>query len=212
MKRYKDCAILCIKNQSPHELLDIVMKESQNQGFLIERYSTFNKEDTLAVYIQEEKLPYSRLIVCTDTNKKGVSIINIVPMPESGISHIEYSEYNKILDTFRDKVFYKIKNDNNNIIWENTEEYTIDEVIPHSFSKLNTWLSNYPLSGHPLDERRWYDFVISLHENNENLSIGDFKKYIQEKYNWKEDVVEFFALKLESQLDLLKYYDKHRYI
>ena len=34
-------------------------------------------------------------------------------------------------------------------------------------------------------------------------------KYLQEKYNWEEDVVESFALKLESQLDLLDYYDSH---
>ncbi len=209
MKRYKDCTLHCTENQIPCELLDIVMKESQNQGFLIERYSTFSKDDTLAVYMQEEKFPYSRLIICTDNSKNGVSIVNIVPMPESGVSHIGYSEYNKILDTFRDKVFYKIINDSHNRISENTEDYSIEEVIPYSFSKLNTWLSNYPLSGHPLDERRWYDFVISLHENNENLSIDVFKKYIQEKYNWEEDVVESFALKLESQLDLLDYYDNH---
>lgn len=130
-------------------------------------------------------------------------------MPESGISHIDYSEYNKILDYFRDKVFYKIINDSHNHISENTEDFNIEEVIPYSFSKLNTWLSNFPLSGHPLDERRWYDFVISLHKNNEDLSIDVFKKYLQEKYNWEEDVVESFALKLESQLDLLDYYDSH---
>lgn len=209
MKRYKDCTLHCTENQTPCELLDIVMEESKTQSFLTERYSTLDIRDTLAVYIQEEKFPYSRLIICTDTNKNGVSIVNIVPMPESGISHIDYSEYNKILDYFRDKVFYKIINDSHNHISENTEDFNIEEVIPYSFSKLNTWLSNFPLSGHPLDERRWYDFVISLHKNNEDLSIDVFKKYLQEKYNWEEDVVESFALKLESQLDLLDYYDSH---
>ena len=96
MKRYKDCTLHCTENQTPCELLDIVMEESKTQSFLTERYSTLDIKDTLAVYIQEEKFPYSRLIICTDTNKNGVSIVNIVPMPESGISHIDYSEYNKI--------------------------------------------------------------------------------------------------------------------
>ena len=126
MKRYKDCTLHCTENQTPCELLDIVMEESKTQSFLTERYSTLDIKDTLAVYIQEEKFPYSRLIICTDTNKNGVSIVNIVPMPESGISHIDYSEYNKILDYFRDKVFYKIINDSHNHISENTEDFNIE--------------------------------------------------------------------------------------
>lgn len=67
-----------------------------------------------------------------------------------------------------------------------------------------------PLSAHPLDTKRWNAFVVALHTNNEHLSLDDFQKYIQEKYGWKEDVIEVFSLKLESQLNLLEYYDEHR--
>lgn len=210
MKRYKDCAIKCIQNQQPLELLDIVARVSEEKGYKIEQYSSFREHDSLVVYIQEKGLPYSRLIVCANTEECRVSIVNIVPMPESGTSHLKYTEYNRLLGVFRDKVFEFIKKQDGNLIFENSEDYTIDEIIPLSFSALNTWLNGSPLSGHPLDENRWYAFIVALHTNHEQLSIGDFETYIQEKYGWSENVIESFSLKLESQLDLLEYYDEHR--
>lgn len=33
MKRYKDCTLHCTENQTPCELLDIVMEESKTQSF-----------------------------------------------------------------------------------------------------------------------------------------------------------------------------------
>lgn len=210
MKRYKECALVCNKNQQPEELLDIVMQVSEKKGYKIDRYSSIGKRDSLAVYLIEVGLPYSRLIVHISADKDIVSVVNIVPMPESGVSHLSIVEYNRLLDTFRDKVFGQINQQWGNIIKENSEDYEISEIIPLSFVKLDTWLSNYPLSAHPLDRERWYDFVIALHTNKEHLSLNDFEEYIKENYEWEEKVVEEFSLKLESQLELLEYYDKHR--
>lgn len=64
------------------------------------------------------------------------------------------------------------------------------------------------MSGNPLDERRWFAFIVSLHTNHETLSTDDLKKYLMENYNWNEDVIHKFALKMESQLALLDYYDE----
>ncbi len=210
MKRYKDCTLECIKGQSPTELLDIVMRVSESKGYKIERYSSMSERDSLAVYINEKGLPFSRLIVFINTEDKSVAVINIVPMPESGTAHIEYTEYNQLLNIFRDNVFIEINKQYGNPIYETAEDYTIEEIIPLSFPALNMWLNAFPLSAHPLDTKRWNAFVVALHTNNEHLSLDDFQKYIQEKYGWKEDVIEEFSLKLESQLNLLEYYDEHR--
>ena len=51
---------------------------------------------------------------------------------------------------------------------------------------------------------------MALHENNEYLSLDDFAKYIMENYEWPSDKIEEFSLRLESQLELLEYYDNHR--
>lgn len=205
MKRYKDCALICNENQKPLELLDIVMQVSKSLGYKFDRYSVFSDIEALAIYIQEEGLPYSRLIINNDSDLNAVVIVNIIPMKESNISEIDCIEYNKLLDSFRNKVFRLIQEQNGNNIEENSEDYEISDIIPKSFDKLNTWLNLYPLSGHPLDERRWCDFVIALHTNHEELTLDDFKKYIQEQYKWNEETIEKFALKLKYQREILDY-------
>lgn len=208
MKRYKDCSLVCNEKQSPGDLLDIIMQVSEGEGYKVDRYSSLGNNDTLAVYVQEKDLIYSRVILCTKDN--FVSIINIVPMPESGVSHIVISEYNKLLNYYRDRVFREIAQKYGNKIKENTEDYTLSETIPLSFKTLEIWLDNFPLSGHPLDEQRWFDFVIALHKNNETISISDFEKYLEEEQGWDGIDIEEFSLKLISQLELLAYYDKRR--
>lgn len=42
------------------------------------------------------------------------------------------------------------------------------------------------------------------------LSLDDFEKYIKENYDWEEEVLSQFSVKLESELELLKYYDEYR--
>ena len=208
MKRYKDCSLQCTPTQNSYDLLNIILQVSEYEGYKVDKYSSLGNNDTLAVYIKEKELIYSRVILCA---KNGfVAIVNIVPMQESGISHIKIRDYNKLLDFFRDKVFKKINKEFGNVIKENTEDYTLSDIIPKSLPVLETWLNNFPLSGHPLDEKRWFDFVIALHRNKEYLPITDFEKYIEEEYEWDSSDVEEFSLKLESQLELLEYYDKHR--
>ena len=165
--------------------------------------------DTLAVYIKEQGFPYSRLVMSRFFKEDSISITNIVPMPESGTSHIDCTTYNQMLDLFRANVFRYIKDEYGNEIVENSEDYTIQEIIPTSFDALNTWLNAYPLSGHPLDTKRWNKFVVTLHESGEKLSSDDFEKYIKENYNWEEDTLSKFSIRLESELELLRYYDEH---
>lgn len=208
MKRYKDCSLLCNEKQNSGDLLSIIMQVSEGEGYRVDRYSSLGNNATLAVFVQEKDLIYSRVILCAKEN--SVAIINIVPMSESGVSHIRLGDYNKILDYFRDKIFVKVSEEYGNKIKENSENYTLSEIIPKSYPVLETWLNNNPLSGHPLDEERWFDFVISLHENKEILPISDFETFLFDEQGWDGLDIDEFSLKLTSQLDLLVYYDEHR--
>lgn len=210
MKRYKDCALACNDKQYAEDLLHIVEQMANEKNYKTSRQSTFSRSDTLIVYTHESTLPYSRIVVCPLSDGSSVSVVNIVPMHESGVSHIGCSVYNQLLNIFRDDVLKPISEQQGNRIIENEEDYTIEDVIPKSFPLMNTWLSNYPLSGHPRDTHHWYDFVLALHTNKEHLSLDDFRKYIEENYGWDEEDLSRFELRLESQLELLEYYDEHR--
>lgn len=210
MKRYKDCALKCLNKQVNIELLDLVEQICKEKSYKTEKNNTWVDNDTLIVYMEKEGLPLSRLIIVAYKNEQKVDIVNIVPSKKSGLSSLDYTQYNTILDTFKEDVFLEIKKKFSNEIEENNEDYTIQEIIPKSFEKLNLWLSMYPLSGHPLDEHRWFDFLIALRKNDESLSVNDFSKYIEEQYGWSQEDLERFELKYEEQIDLLEYYDEHR--
>ena len=105
------------------------------------------------------------------------------PINDLSITFVKVTFASKILDTFKNDVFCEIKNAHSNEIEETQEDYTIEEIIPKSYNKLIIWLSQYPLSGHPFDEHRWFDFLIALRRNEESLSVSDFSKFIKEEYN-----------------------------
>lgn len=207
MKRFKSCALLCSKSQEITELVELICLICKKKCYDVVKQQTLKKDDTLVVSVNKEKLPLSDLILFVNEEENKVDIINIIPSKKSGLFSLDYSTYNSILDVFKKDVFLEI---NGCEIKENQEDYTIQEIIPKSYEKLNTWLEAFPLSGHPLDERRWFDFLIALRKNRETLSIDDFSKYIQENYNWSKKDIERFEFKYEEQINLLEYYDENR--
>ena len=210
MKRYRDFKLYCNDVQSSTELLDMIEQASIEKSYKTTRHSSFANRDTLIVYIKVEGLPYSRIVLCAQSDEDSVSVVNIVPMPESGESHRKPETYNKLLDSFASDVLKPLSDSNGNEIKTNNEDYSIEEVIPQSFRKLDRWLSAYPLSTHQFDTNRWYDFVICLHETGESLSLDSFGKYLKERCGWDEDDINRIELRLESHLDLLEYYDNNR--
>lgn len=210
MKRYKDCKLVCLPDQNPMELMQLVMDECRKEGLCVEQSTSISDNDTFCVYVDFVDLPASKLVLNASTDKNGVAILNIVPLPKSDVSMLDIPTYNQILDAFSDKVFCPITNTCGNPIEANTEDYSIDNIIPQSFPKLKTWLSFYPLSHHPLDEHRWYDFLIALLKNGERVASSVLSEYIKENYHWADDDLFDLEMRFESQMDLLEYYEKRR--
>lgn len=210
MKRYKDCTLVCKANQTPRQLMDIIYQVSLDKNYTAKIQPSSSNKETMIVYLNYGDFPHSRMVLGVMSDGKGVSVLNIVPMPESGVSHIDLEVYNEMLDVYTKDVFETIRVEYGNEIEGNNEEYTIQEIIPKSFEKLDRWLNNYPLSSHQLDTNRWYDFVISLHQNEEHISLEDMGKYLKDTYSWSEEDVLKIQLRLESHLELLAYYERNR--
>lgn len=210
MKRYKDCKIISCEGLSASQMLKVVEDAARVKSYKTKRNSCLRIDDVVMVYFRKPDLPYSRIIVSSSERDNTLYIVNIIPMPESGVSHITIEVYNKILDTFRLDVLDDLCKDGKFQIVETSEDYSIEDVIPKSYSLLKRWLDAAPLSGHPHDLKRWYDFVISLHRNEEQISLDTFGKYLRETCKWDEETIDEYELKLESHLDLLEYYDEHR--
>ena len=210
MKRFKDCILLCTNGQSPIELLQLVKAECERAGMKAEINTAFAEQDTMGVCVNFEQYPVSKLVLNASDSKNGVAILNIVPLPESQVSMLEIPVYNQILEAFRAKIYQPIADQYGNHIKENTEDYTIQELIPKSFPKLQTWLNMYPQSHHPNDVHRWYDFLIALLSSGEHLGSSVLSEYISENYHWTDKELFDLELRYESQLDLLEYYKEKR--
>lgn len=206
MKRFKDCYLKCKQGQNSLQLLSEVEDVCTALQFKTNRTSVIKSRPCVIVELELNKLPSSRVVVSVFDDRECVGIVNIVPLKSSGLSSLDYDTYNSILDAFKAAVFEEIQKSKSNIIEETTAEYTIEELIPRSCGYLNVWLNNYPLSWHPSDERRWFDFLIALVMNNETLGVEDLSKYIKEKYNWDESDLLDVELKYEGQMRLLRYY------
>lgn len=207
MKRFKDCSISCLPRQSLNDLSYLIKEECIRKSYRLEEHTAFQNNDTITILFDKFGYPICRLILVLSFDVNSVKIINVVPDRKSNIFTLSIDQYNQVLDFFKDDVFLPIKEKFGNEITETSANYTIEEIIPESSKYLKRWLDAYPLSGHTFDQERWFDFLISLIENDESLSLDDFAKFIKEYKKWSEDDIEKFELKLEEQLALLRYYN-----
>ncbi|MDD4685264.1 MAG: hypothetical protein PHD45_08550 [Bacteroidales bacterium] len=213
MKRYRDYKIICNNQEEAKGLLQEIAKECATDNYPF--YKTIESQNIpkgpIWILSNAEGSIQSRIILFnSEYDSSIVSIANIIPTEESGCSGLSEEEYNKILAKFTNIVIDEICKDTTRYTIEtNAENYTIEELIPKTIEKLNTWVNMFPLSEHPFDRKRWFDFITTLHENNEEFLVGDFEQWLSEEKEWSESDIIKFTFKLEEQLALLKYYDKH---
>lgn len=204
MKRFKDCSLQCLPNQTAHNLLNVVRLVCDENGLGTQMYE--GEYSYIIVKLIDSRNLVSNLVVCPNEAAKSVSIINIFPDHESSQKQLSVDEYNDILEKFKDVVFLTIQRRDGNDIMESDSEYTMANALPKSYKKLQKWLNNYPLSGHSFDLNRWYDFIISLFQNKEYVDPFAFREYLVKEYSWAENDAERYVSKCEEQLGLLKYY------
>lgn len=150
------------------------------------------------------------LVISNDNGLSKVSVANIIPDKQS-MNKLTMQEYNDILKYFKENVIDKIIKDfpNSNVEYL-SDSYTIEECIPFSFTLFKSWISQYPLSYHAFDMERWHEFVSSLHQHNENLSLDAFENSLIQDYHWNEEEAEHFSSMMSDELELLKVYDRMR--
>ncbi|MDD5051550.1 MAG: hypothetical protein PHO27_02320 [Sulfuricurvum sp.] len=105
-----------------------------------------------------------------------LTVTNIVPNKSGKLS---IDEYNRILNTFAieiDKIHFKY------VITK--DDITIDDLLsPDSVEKLKSFslFANKSTGhSHPLDESRWFDFILSMVKRDEYISPDEFQFFLEE--------------------------------
>lgn len=211
MKRYRDCVVHFNNAMEVTSFMKSIKSKalSMNIETVENRSSVVGSDiDSLDFRIKSNKLPMSRVIILSyKCYRPRIEVANIIPTQASGVTNLNVSTYNEILDIFIDKILSPVCKEFGVRYESNNEQYSIKEYIPKSFEKLDQWLNGFPLSCHPMDEERWFDFIVALVKNGEELSISTFEEYIAEtQKSWTRNDIECFSEKLEYSIRLLKYY------
>ena len=62
-------------------------------------------------------------------------------------------------------------------------------------------------SAHPLDEQRWFAFIIAVHKDGSPLDAGTLGRWLIEDEAWPEDSAHTLTIEYEVARSLLKAYD-----
>jgi hypothetical protein len=90
-------------------------------------------------------------------------------------------------------------------------EQTIEELAGEETAKklkvFSSGANKNTGSSHPLDQARWFDFIISAHNNYSKLSVTNLRRWLIEN-GWPEENACDLAIEYEFSKDLLNKYDE----
>ena len=65
-------------------------------------------------------------------------------------------------------------------------------------------------SSHPMDETRWYAFLMATHTERSSLAPESLRRWLQEEEGWDEDHAWKLSIEYETARSLFTYYDSER--
>jgi hypothetical protein len=137
-------------------------------------------------------------------------VTNIVP---NEVFKLTYDEYNTILrEFFEEFVLPVAKSTGVTTELSNTDvpiTHWIDSDAEKKLKGFSAAANKSTGSSHPLDEERWFDFIISVHQTGRILPVDILGRWLEEN-DWGEDEISDLQIEYEKALALLKQYDKHR--
>jgi hypothetical protein len=156
-----------------------------------------------------DKLPGASVFVLVDGNKGRVS--NIVPDEYGNLS---FDEYNGILDDFLKHGVQPV-----------AQALGVDIKTTAADRPLTDWLSEAAAkklmgfsvaankssgASHPLDNRRWLEFLIQAHQDGTTLEAGTLRRWLIEIERWPDEQADGLAAQYDFSQDLLKRFSESR--
>jgi hypothetical protein len=139
----------------------------------------------------------------------GYYVPNIVPV-ESG--ELGITQYNAILADFIERIVRPVAHLFNYQIdatesRQNLEDWTSVDAA----KKLRVFSAAANKStgaSHPMDQRRWFDFIIAVHRSRRTIGTDRLTRWLREVEGWDEESAHALAGQYETALSLLQRYDE----
>jgi hypothetical protein len=167
------------------------------------------KSEVLAFHREEfEDLPAAGLTLWG--TEGGYYVPNVVPI---NFGQLSYKQYNRILNDFLEKIVVPAAPQFGFRFEITSDHQSLEDWISlETAKKLRTFSSAANKStgaSHPMDQKRWFDFLVSAHRTLADLDTERLARWLHEVENWDEDSAHKLAGNYENSRQLLKHYDQN---
>lgn len=139
----------------------------------------------------------------------GYYVSNIVPI-ETG--ELGIGQYNAILTDFIERIVspvidrfdYRIDASE---AQQNLEDWTSADAA-QKLRVFSAAANKSTGASHPMDQRRWFDFIISVHESRRPIGTDRLVRWLHELDGWDKESAHELAGQYETALSLLQRYDE----
>ncbi|OME51803.1 hypothetical protein BSK59_19985 [Paenibacillus odorifer] len=160
------------------------------------------------IVIKKDKSPSSlKATLFLYLNDSKIAVTNIIPSDQR---ELNYDEYNFILDEFYR--LFVINNPFNLRIDYSNENILIQDILTKEVSdrliQFSRLANKSTGSSHPLDKKRWNDFVIRSFKANKIIDPQMLSRWLIEEETWEYSIASELAIDYEKAISLLAQYEE----
>lgn len=152
----------------------------------------------------EQELAAAAVALCKAPN--GYDVVNIIPLEahELGVT-----SYNDILNDFIDR-----------IVAPASREFQFDFTPTPRMQSITDWISDNSATalhrfsvsankatgtGHPADRKRWFQFILTAYQGEEELDTERLGRWLVEVEKWPPEVAHQLVDEYQYSIDLLQF-------
>lgn len=138
----------------------------------------------------------------------GYYVPNIVPLE---MGDLTYKQYNAALADFIARIVEPVAQKFDFVVSATNSSQSLEDWVSSDTAvKLRRFsgVANKSTgASHSMDERRWFDFVVTAYRANDKLDPSQLARWLSEAEGWDEDTAHKLAGDFENSLALLMYYE-----
>jgi mRNA-degrading endonuclease toxin of MazEF toxin-antitoxin module len=207
-KVYKDLNIKGTTDQISILKNKIIEQIEQSDEWDVDCDNNFN--NFLVILKNQTTSPSGTIFISVDDRE--LKLTNIIPIDKSRLT---YDEYNSIVDEFYNNYIKNIieKTGLSVQIYISPSQLSIEDIVESTVvSKLKIFsmaANKSTGSAHPLDKRRWFDFIIESFRRDEIIPNDYLYRWLVEIEGWEDEKATDLVIDYENSIELLKYYKEN---
>lgn len=164
---------------------------------------TFGHKGTLIFRRQRDgDLPAGRLVLLS--RKEGYSVPNITP---DEFGQLSIAQYNGLLKNFVESIAQPVARRFGYIVnitsaIQGLEDW-MSKAAADALRNFSAATNKSTGASHPMDERRWFDFILAVHRGRDDVGPDRLRRWLHEVEGWTDEVAVELSGEFERSLALL---------